>query len=109
MIIIEEGCEFFKRTKLLEEIMATMQDALDKIAAIKSTSDNLLAKVVQLETENTNAFNRLDAKIALLQAQINAGNDTQPIIDALGPISQSISDAIPAVDSAIAQDLVEGQ
>lgn len=89
--------------------MATMQDALNSITTLSTTNESLTTKVNQLIAANTDAFNRLDAKIAQLQAQITAGVDTQPIIDALTPIAQSQSDTIPKVDSAIAQDLVEGQ
>lgn len=105
---------------LEEKIMATLQDALDKANQLKSQNSDLLVKVANLETESQNAFNRLDGKLAVLQAQITdlhaqiaalqgQAVDTQPLIDVINSIGQAQTDATGAVDSATATAKLEGQ
>lgn len=88
--------------------MPNIQDAVTKVGELKTAMDAFAAKVVEVEGKVTSGFNRLDAKIAELQALLTAGAETQPIIDALQPISQKIVDTTPGLDSLGAQADVEG-
>lgn len=80
---------------------ATMTDLLARIATVSSNMNALGDKQTTFQTEVTNAFNRLEAKIA-------AGADTQPAMDALQPIVQKILDKSAELDAQIAAAQVEG-
>lgn len=95
--------------KTMGGLMANLQDAQNAIAGLSTALNDLVTKVGTFQTEATNAFNRLDQKIADLQAQVNAGTDTQPLLDAIAPLNQSVTDTNAALDPAIAAAQVEGQ
>lgn len=104
-IISPEDREVLKSLDILEKVigglMASVAELQTKVESLKDQNIALLGKVEALETEMTNAFNRLEAKIA-------AGFDTQPVIDVIDAISQSQTDALAKVESAIAQAQVTG-
>lgn len=87
---------------VMEGVMSSIQDAVNKVTAVKSELDAMVVKQNAFITEVQNAFNRLEAKLA-------AGTDTQPIIDALGALSQPITDSSATLDVKIAEASLEGQ
>lgn len=103
--ISPEDREVLKTLSILQTtiggLMATLADLQTKIADLKTAQDGLNTKIATFETEVVNAFNRLEAKIA-------AGTDTQPAIDALAPIAQSISDKSSELDTKIAEAQTTG-
>lgn len=76
--------KILKVIKLMEEnIMANIQDAVNGINELKTGADVYFGKV-------QGAFNRLDGKIAELQALIAAGSETQPILDVINSIKADL-------------------
>jgi hypothetical protein len=73
-----------------------------ELATFVTTQAQILTLINQLITEQTNAFNRFLAKIA-------AGNDYQAEFDQVATLSQNATNAIPTIQSAIAQAQSEGQ
>lgn len=84
-----------------EGLMVTIQQAVDKVTALKTELDGLITKQGAFEAAVLAAFNRLEAKIA-------AGADAQPIVDALSPLDQTIEDKNTALDTKIAEANIEG-
>lgn len=81
--------------------MATLQELVAKINQLKTDVDAFNANVQTFESEVTNAFNRLEQKILI-------GQDVQPAMDALAPISQSLVEQNQKLDAAIAAAKITG-
>src|SRR5436190_24272305 len=94
--ISPEDKEILKVLEILEKtlggLMAGMTELNAKIAELKTSVDDLKDKQDATFKEVDNAENRLLAKIA-------AGTDTQPAIDALAPIAQSVADMGSILDT----------
>ena len=86
----------------------TIQDSVDAVNALKALVVSLQGDNASLRAEITNAENRLQATIATLQGELSGGTNTQPIIDALAPVTQIVSDEIPLVQNEIAAQKVTG-
>lgn len=90
-----------KIKKEIKKMAKTIQEAVDAVGVVKSGQDAVVVKLTNYFTEVLNAINRLEAKLA-------AGTDSQPIIDALAPISQSIGDLSAIIDVKTAEAQVTG-
>lgn len=80
--------------------MASNQDLLDKIAAVKSDVESFKSLVLVYIAE-------VNALTARFLAKLAAGNDTQAVIDQLNTIT--VTDLAAQLQSAIDQAKIEGQ
>lgn len=99
--IILKSSELEKIKKEIKKMAKTIQEAVDAVGVVKTAQDAVSAKLTNYFGEVLNAINRLEAKLA-------AGSDSQPIIDALTPISQSIGDISTTLDVKTAEAQVTG-
>lgn len=90
------ACIYYRITKGNRLIMSLSDDLNTAVAGLKAKDDQIIALV----TSQTTTIANLNATVAALQAQVNAGSvdpaAVQGAIDALNAEAQRVSAALPA-------------